>query len=105
MLIKWIIAFSLLLPLPFTLGSYEPASAASPSADWKAAAIKEAKKRYPAAVVMFTQNYWTSLKKDPAIRQYRITMTDGSRQFAVFVTIRYQKETNKVVSLQVLEEK
>ncbi|MFY4774226.1 DUF3889 domain-containing protein [Metabacillus sp. RGM 3146] len=105
MLIKWIIAFSLLLPFPFIAGTHVSAAAAAPSADWKATAIKEAKKRYPAAVVMFTQNYWTSLKKDPATRQFRITMTDGSRQFAVFVTIRYHKETNKVVSMQVLEER
>ncbi|MCD7034845.1 YqzG/YhdC family protein [Metabacillus sp. GX 13764] len=73
--------------------------------NWEQTAVKNAKMRYPHTQVLYVQNYWHNLKKDPAVRQYRITLTDGKKPFAVIVTIRYQKENGKILSAAVLEER
>ncbi|MBD1378827.1 DUF3889 domain-containing protein [Metabacillus arenae] len=72
--------------------------------DWKSIAMKETKKRYPLAQVLFTQKIWDKTRKNMTVKQYKLTLREGNKDFGVYVTISYHPETEKIKSVQILEE-
>lgn len=101
-----IIMLSLLLgPM---LQDVKPADAESftvAAADqWETQAVKEAKKRYPLAQVLFKQKVWDRHRDKESVKQYHITLKDHTKEFGVFVTISYNPYSNKVNKVIVVEE-
>lgn len=71
---------------------------------WEELAVKEAKKRYPLAQVLFKQKVWDRKRKDEAVKQYHLTLREGSKEFGVFVTISFNPYSQKVNKIAILEE-
>ncbi|QHM20069.1 hypothetical protein C7M30_03805 [Bacillus subtilis] len=71
---------------------------------WEEIAVKEAKKRYPFAQVLFKQKVWDRKRKDEAVKQYHLTLREGSKEFGVFVTISFDPYSQKVNKIAILEE-
>ncbi|ARV99379.1 putative protein YqzG [Bacillus subtilis] len=71
---------------------------------WEEIAVKEAKKRYPLAQVLFKQKVWDRKRKDEAVKQYHLTLREGSKEFGVFVTISFDPYSQKVNKIAILEE-
>ncbi len=71
---------------------------------WETRAVKEAKKRYPLAHVLFKQKVWDRHREKESVKQYHITLKDHSKEFGVFVTISYNPYSNKVNKVIVVEE-
>ncbi|KMM63323.1 hypothetical protein ACH95_01815 [Bacillus glycinifermentans] len=71
---------------------------------WEEKAVQAAKKRYPAAEVRLTQKVWDRKRTDEAVKQYHVTLSEGNRNFGVFVTISYEPSTHKINKVVVVEE-
>ncbi|WP_189318169.1 MULTISPECIES: YqzG/YhdC family protein [unclassified Bacillus (in: Bacteria)] len=71
---------------------------------WETRAVKEAKKRYPLAQVLFKQKVWDRHREKESVKQYHITLKDHAKEFGVFVTISYNPYSNKVNKVIVVEE-
>ncbi|MBG9911529.1 DUF3889 domain-containing protein [Bacillus xiamenensis] len=71
---------------------------------WESRAVKEAKKRYPLAHVLFKQKVWDRHREKESVKQYHITLKDQAKEFGVFVTISYNPHSNKVNKVIVVEE-
>ncbi|MBV7318012.1 YqzG/YhdC family protein [Bacillus halotolerans] len=71
---------------------------------WEELAVKEAKKRYPLAQVLVKQKVWDRKRKDEAVKQYHLTLREGSKEFGVFVTISFDPHSQKVNKIVILEE-
>ncbi|MEK3709501.1 YqzG/YhdC family protein [Bacillus sp. FSL K6-1005] len=71
---------------------------------WEELAVKEAKKRYPLAQVLVKQKVWDRKRKDEAVKQYHLTLREGSKEFGVFVTISFDPYSQKVNKIAILEE-
>ncbi|MEC1290916.1 YqzG/YhdC family protein [Bacillus mojavensis] len=71
---------------------------------WEELAVKEAKKRYPLAQVLVKQKVWDRKRKDEAVKQYHLTLREGSKEFGVFVTISFDPYSHKVNKIAILEE-
>ncbi|PCK20899.1 sporulation protein [Bacillus pumilus] len=71
---------------------------------WETRAVKEAKKRYPLAHVLFKQKVWDRHREKESVKQYHITLKDHTKEFGVFVTISYNPYSNKVNKVIVVEE-
>ncbi|MCY8426321.1 YqzG/YhdC family protein [Bacillus vallismortis] len=81
-----------------------PLMAARHISKWEELAVKEAKKRYPLAQVLFKQKVWDRKRKDEAVKQYHLTLKEGSKEFGVFVTISFNPYSQKVHKIAILEE-
>lgn len=66
---------------------------------WEELAVKEAKKRYPLAQVLFKQKVWDRKRKDEAVKQYHLTLREGSKEFGVFVTIHLIPIAKRLIKL------
>ncbi|ASB88469.1 DUF3889 domain-containing protein [Bacillus sonorensis] len=71
---------------------------------WEEKAVQEAKKRYPEAEVRLTQKVWDRKRTDEAVKQYHLTLSEGNKDFGVFVTISYEPSTHKINKVVVVEE-
>lgn len=71
---------------------------------WEKVAEKEAKKRYPLAQTLFIQKVWDRKRTDEAVKQYHLTLKEGSKEFGVFVTISFNPYSQKVNKIAVIEE-
>ncbi|MBW3700422.1 sporulation protein [Bacillus aerophilus] len=71
---------------------------------WETRAVKEAKKRYPLAHVLFKQKVWDRHREKESVKQYHITLKDQAKEFGVYVTISYNPYSNKVNKVIVVEE-
>jgi len=85
---------------PADAGSFTVAAADQ----WETRAVKEAKKRYPLAQVLFKQKVWDRHRDKESVKQYHITLKDHTKEFGVFVTISYNPYSNKVNKVIVVEE-
>nr|WGE01979.1 DUF3889 domain-containing protein [Bacillus subtilis] len=65
---------------------------------------KRSKKRHPLAQVLFKQKVWDRKRKDEAVKQYHLTLREGSKEFGVFVTISFDPYSQKVNKIAILEE-
>ncbi|MDM5298721.1 DUF3889 domain-containing protein [Bacillus pumilus] len=77
---------------------------ASNADQWENRAVKEAKKRYPLAHVLFKQKVWDRHREKESVKQYHITLKDRAKEFGVFVTISYNPQSNKINKVIVVEE-
>ncbi|OLP64591.1 hypothetical protein BACPU_25150 [Bacillus pumilus] len=77
---------------------------ASNADQWENRAVKEAKKRYPLAHVLFKQKVWDRHREKESVKQYHITLKDHAKEFGVFVTISYNPQSNKINKVIVVEE-
>ncbi|MGE6629334.1 DUF3889 domain-containing protein [Bacillus sp. NPDC077027] len=71
---------------------------------WETRAVKEVKKRYPLAQVLFKQKVWDRHRDSESVKQYHITLKEDTKEFGVFVTISYNRSSNKVNKVIVVEE-
>ncbi|MED4813561.1 DUF3889 domain-containing protein [Bacillus atrophaeus] len=92
----------------FTTAAAQAEETAFPSAHqtpkWEEFAVKEAKKRYPLAQVLFKQKVWDRKRKDEAVKQYHLTLREGAKEFGVFVTISFEPQSKKVNKIVIVEE-
>ncbi|ATO28314.1 hypothetical protein RA13_10005 [Bacillus atrophaeus] len=82
----------------------ETAFSSAHQTQWEEFAVKEAKKRYPLAQVLFKQKVWDRKRKDEAVKQYHLTLREGAKEFGVFVTISFEPQSKKVNKIVIVEE-
>lgn len=70
---------------------------------WEEIAVKEAKK-VPARTGTVQTKVWDRKRKDEAVKQYHLTLREGSKEFGVFVTISFDPYSQKVNKIAILEE-
>lgn len=102
---KMIIVLSLLLgPMIHDANPADAKGFTAAADQWETRAVKEAKKRYPLAQVLFKQKVWDRHREKESVKQYHITLKDHAKEFGVFVTISYNPYSNKVNKVIVVEE-
>ncbi|MCY7834842.1 YqzG/YhdC family protein [Bacillus haynesii] len=87
-------------PLNAQAAAYETARMSK----WEEKAVEEAKKRYPEAEVRLTKKVWDRKRADEAVKQYHVTLSEGNKNFGVFVTISFEPATHKINKVVVVEE-
>lgn len=51
-----------------------------------------------------TKKVWDRKRADEAVKQYHVTLSEGNKNFGVFVTISFEPATHKINKVVVVEE-
>lgn len=72
-------------------------------AKWGKLAVKETQTKYPHATIIDYLHIGSEIKEDTTIERFKLWMKDDSKEFGVFINIKYTTVTGKLVNVEFQE--
>lgn len=101
---KVLMSLGLLLPLAPIFSPVSSIHADTPAyAKWSQLAIKETQARYPNVNIVDYLHIGSTSEDGVTKEQFKLWLKDSKREFGVFVTITYWKDTEKLKDIEFRE--
>lgn len=96
--------FSTVLSLPSQAPMIVHAQKEIPAyAKWGALAMKEAQNKYPHAEIVDYLHHGRETREDVIIEKFKFWLTQGDKEFGVYVNITFVAKTEKIVTIEFQE--